>query len=234
MIAAIPNNALGILPTAAPAGRRAGAATPTDPFADELVKLHNDLATLAIACAEATGKTAQHYYGEDSWVIGTMPGYGPLADAIEATARGYLANSHLLPGQAETVANTLKMSGDMRTAARGARQAVQLAFLLKQDPECGQDALNLLCPMADAVVAISDNTANAIRLDDPEAANQAAQLFRRIDGLRIKIEAGVCSGKWDDRFTPPVRKMIRAAVWNFAISGEGMARVSARLLMPSA
>jgi hypothetical protein len=160
-----------------------------------------------------------------------MPGYGPLADAVEATSRGFLANSHLSAAHTETVANTMKMSGDLRTAARGARQAVQIAFLLRQEPVGGSEALHLLVPMAEAAGAVAERTAYAVQTGDESAATQAAQAYRNVDALRIQVEKGVRTGEWDAYFNPTLQKMIRAAAWNFAISGESMARVAARLIL---
>ncbi len=211
--------------------RRANAPMKDDPFASELAILRRDLGTLTCACADGMAKAAQHYRDEDLWVIGTMPGYGPLADAVEATSRGFLANSHLSAVHTEIVANTMKMSGDLRTAARGARQAVQIAFLLRQEQNGGAEALNLLVPMAEAAVAVAERTAYAVQTGDETAATQAAQAYRNVDALRIQVEKGVRNGEWDEYFTPTLRKMIRAAAWNFAVSGESMARVAARLIL---
>jgi hypothetical protein len=202
-----------------------------DPFLSELVTLRRDLATLACACADGMMKAAQHYHNEDLWIIGTMPGYGPLADAVESTCRGFLANSHLSATHTEIVANTMKMSGDLRTSARGARQAVQIAFLLRAEPDGGLDALHLLVPMAEAAVAVGERTAYAVQTGDETAATQAAQAYRNVDALRIQVEHGVRSGEWNPYFTPTLQKMIRAAAWNFAVSGESMARVAARLIL---
>ena len=228
MLLAPLNDMLAALPNALSAGKRPP--TKEDPFAAQMGGLRHDLSTLALACADSLAKTAQYYHGEDSWVIGTMPGYGPLADAVEATARGFLANSHLPAAQTEVVASTLKMSGDLRTAARGARQAVQIAFLFSGSRNGGADALMLLAPLADATVAIAERTAFAVQAGDLSAAHQAAQGYRTLDGLRIQIERGVCGSQWTEYFSPALLKMIRAGAWNFAVAGEGAARVAARLL----
>ncbi len=210
--------------------RRVNASMKDDPFTADLSHLRRDLATLTLACADALNKTAQHYNGEDLWTIGTMPGYGPLADAVEAAARGFLANSHLSTAQSEIVASTMKMSGDLRTAGRGARQAVQLAFLFQQEADCGEDALRLLAPMAEAVVAVAERTTYAVQTGDEMAATQSAQAYRTVDALRAQVEQGIRTGEWNPYFTPTVQRMIRAAAWNFAVSGESMARVAARLI----
>ena len=212
-------------------GRRASTPMKDDPFMTELSILRRDLGTLACACADGMTKAAQHYHDEDLWVIGTMPGYGPLADAVEATSRGFLANSHLSTAHTEIVANTMKMSGDLRTAARGARQAVQIAFLLRAEPNGGGEALHLLVPMAEAAVAVGERTAYAVKTGEETAATQAAQAYRTVDALRVQVEKGIRSGEWNAYFTPTLQKMIRAAAWNFAVSGESMARVAARLIL---
>jgi hypothetical protein len=202
-----------------------------DPFTPELIALRRDLGTLALACTDIVTKTAQHYYGEDSWVIGTMPGYSPLADTVEATSRNFLINTNLSQPQTEIVSNTMKMSTDLRTAARGARQAVQIAFLFKAERIGGSDALNLLIPMAETAALIAEHTASTIQTGQSGAATQAAQAYRTMDALRIQVETGICSHQWDDFFSPTQLKMIRAAAWNFAIVGESMARVAARLVL---
>ncbi len=201
-----------------------------DPFSPELKALRRDLATLALACADALGKTAQHYGGEDLWVIGTMPGYEPLADSVERVARGFLSDSHLSVSHTDIVTGTLKMSGDLRTAARGARQAVQIAFLFRADRVCGVEALEMLSPMAEAVVSVGERAAFAAQTGDASAATQAVQAYRTVDALRVELETGVCSHTWDDYFSPTAQRLIRAATWNFAIAGESMARVAARLI----
>ena len=201
-----------------------------DLFTPEIKSLRRDLGTLALACADALTKTAQHYAGEDLWAIGTMPGYGPLADSVESVCRGFLANSHLSAPHTEIVSNTLKMSGDLRTAARGARQAVQIAFLFRADRDAGTDALQLLAPMADAVVAVAERTAFAVQTGDPATATQAAHAYRAVDALRIEVEGCIRTHQWDAYFSPTLQRMVRASAWNFAVAGEGMARVAARLI----
>jgi hypothetical protein len=231
MLSVLPDDPIKMQPPAAGAARRMGVLMKDDPFASELAILRRDLGTLACACADGMAKAAQHYRDEDLWVIGTMPGYGPLADTVEAMSRGFLANSHLSAAHTEIVANTMKMSGDLRTAARGARQAVQIAFLFRQEPVGGLEALHLLAPMAEAAVAVGERATYAVQTGDETAATQAAQAYRNVDALRIQVERGVRSGEWDTYFTPTLQKMIRAATWNFAISGESMARVAARLVL---
>ncbi|MBC7808705.1 MAG: hypothetical protein H7145_21435 [Akkermansiaceae bacterium] len=231
MLSVLSNESIKTQSRFAGGSRRANAPVKDDPFAQELAVLRRDLGTLACACADGMTKAAQHYHDEDLWVIGTMPGYGPLADTVEATSRGFLANSHLSATHTELVANTMRMSGDLRTAARGARQSVQIAFLLRQEPVAGQEALALLAPMAEAAVAVGERTAYAVQTGDGSAAKQAAQAYRNVDMLRIQVEKGVRTGEWDTYFTPVLQKMIRAAAWNFAVSGESMARVAARLIL---
>lgn len=226
MISVLPDSMLGALPE----DGRASAKPKDDPFTPEMKAMRRDLATLALACADALAKTAQHYGGEDVWTIGTMPGYEPLADAVESVARGFLSDSHLSASHTDLVTGTIKMSGDLRTAARGARQAVQIAFLLRADRDCGAGALEMLFPMAEAVLAVGERAAFATQTGDPNAATQAVQAYRLVDNLRVQVETGVCSHSWDAYFSPTAQKLIRAASWNFAVSGESMARVAARLL----
>ena len=226
MLSVLPDTPLGSLPL-----HGGGRPAKDDPFTPELKILRRDLATLALACTDALTKTAQHYSGDDLLAIGTMPGYGPLADAVEAAARGFLSNSHLSQAHSEIVANTLKMSGDLRTAARGGRQAVQIAFLFRLDRESGEDALSLLSPMAEATVAVAERTAFAVQTTDPHAATEAAHLYRTVDTLRSQVEAGLRARTWDEYFSPTMQRMIRASAWNFAVAGESMARVAARLVV---
>lgn len=227
MLSVLPDTMLGTL---SQDGHDAKKSRKDDPFTPELKAMRRDLATLALACADALSKTAQHYGGEDLWAIGTMPGYEPLADSVESVARGFLSDSHLSVSHTDIVTGTIKMSGDLRTAARGARQAVQIAFLFRADRSCGAQALELLSPLAEAVVAVGERAAFAAQTGDQSAATQAVQAYRTVDALRVEVETGVCSHAWDEYFTPTAQKMIRAAAWNFAVSGEGMARVAARLL----
>ncbi len=228
MLSVLPDEPIRTLPILT-GGRRPTVSRKEDPFVAELATLRRDLGTLTLACADALTKTAQHYNGEDLWVIGTMPGYGPLADSVEATARGFLANSHLSAVHTEVVANTMKMSSDLRTAARGARQAVQIAFLLRYEECGGAEALHLLVPMAEAAVGVGERTAFAMQTGDENAPTQAAQAYRTVNSLRVQVERGIRSGEWNSYFSPTLQKIIRAAAWNFAVSGESMARVAARL-----
>ncbi|MBC8141902.1 MAG: hypothetical protein H7Y38_10730 [Armatimonadetes bacterium] len=227
MLSVLPDTMLGALPEDI---RGATKPRKDDPFTPELKIMRRDLATLAFACADAVGKTALHYGGEDLWAIGTMPGYEPLADSLEGMARGFLSDSHLSAAHTDVVTGTIKMSGDLRTAARGARQAVQIAFLFRADRGYGAQALELLSPMAEAVSAVAERAAFAAQTGDQSAATQAVQAFRNVDTLRVQVETGICSHSWDEHFPPTVQRLIRAATWNFAVSGESMARVAARLI----
>jgi len=200
--------------------------------ASEVATLNRALSTLSEACAEAVGKVVQHFHGEDSWTIGPMPGCASLSDSVESQAHALLSHSDLNSAQVNEVTNTLKATSDFRVAARGARQALQLALLLQHEAD-GADAIQFVSVVSVASLAVAQETAEAVKSRHPHIAKNAALLFRDVDKSRLQAETELRQRDSELRFSPTTLRMIRAAVWNMAVSGEAMARVAARLVTTS-
>lgn len=185
------------------------------------------LHVLVSSCGDALSRAVQHLQGEDSWVIGPLPNCGPLAEEVEAAARAVLAHSHLNAQETESVAEVLKSAGDLRAAARGARQAVQLAHLIRTDA-AGREALETVSPLGDAALALARATGDALSSNDPVAARNAALRYRAVDAARQAAERELRSPHGAALFAPTMVRMVRASLWHLAVAGESMARVAAR------
>lgn len=207
----------------------AGVTGASDP-ASELSALLRAMHVLASACAEALEKAAQHFHGEDPWLIGALPVCTQLADGVEAKARGYIAHSHLTPGDIADITGLLKATGDLRAAARGARQAAQLAPLLRQEGG-GDGALQPLRDLADAAVDVALASVEALRNQDIPQARSAALLYRAVDDARFRVESDLRGKSFCLLYSPTALRLMRGAAWNFGVAGESMARVTVRLVL---
>lgn len=203
-----------------------GSLESTDPY--DFTLLRRNLYALTSSCAESLDKVVQHFHGEDAWMIGPLPNSLPLADGVEAQARAFLANTHLNAEQLREVANVLKAAGDLRAAGRGARQALQLAQLIRHDSQ-GAQAVRLVVPVAECAATLGKETAAALAKMDLSAARNAALLYRGVDQARAQAEAHLRGSRARAQFDPTLLRMTRAAVWNMTVAGEGMARVAARV-----
>jgi hypothetical protein len=209
-------------------------AAPSSDTASELAVLLRSLTTLAAACADSVEKASQHFHGEDAWLIGALPACTHLADGVEARARGYIAHSHLTPADVNDVSDLLKAAADLRAAARGARQAAQIAPLLLQEAgSVGADMLlEPVCAVADTAVNVALAAVEALRAEDIPQARGAALLYRAVDDARQRAERAACrDAEMRVRYSPTALRLARAAALNFAVSGEAMARVAVRLVL---
>jgi hypothetical protein len=212
-----------------PAGFPGAFPSPGGPEA-ELSALLRSIHVLAATCSEALEKAAQHFHGEDPWLIGALPVCTQLADGVEAQARGYIAHSHLTSSDIADITDLLKASGDLRAAARGGRQAAQLVPLLRQEGG-GDSALEPIRPLADAAVDVAVASVEALRNQDIPQARSAALLYRAVDDCRFSLEREWRGEAFALRYSPTALRLLRGAAWNFAVAGESMARVAVRLVL---
>jgi hypothetical protein len=130
------------------------------------------------------------------------------------------------------VTETLKNSGDLRAAGRGARQVVQLAYLFRQE-RSGEERIAALCSLGNAAAAVATSALEAIQTYSPQEAKNAVKLFRAADTERRKIEMELRTPDAVIIYSPTMLRMMRAAAWSFSVSAETMARVAVRLLVPT-
>lgn len=196
--------------------------------AAEFDAMHRALRDLTRACAEALEKSVKHFQGADPWMIGAMPGCTAIADGVEAQARAFLANSQLTGAQIDEVTGVLKAAADLRAVARCARQAAQLSWLLRQAGG-SSEALAVILPVAEASLRLSLLAVEAVGKGDTYLALNAARQFREVATARDAAEHDLRGHLLRTQLPPVVLRMTRCAVWFMALSGEGLARVTARM-----
>jgi hypothetical protein len=207
-----------------PVRRTTGTATALDMELDATCAAVTEVTGL---CADALAKAARHFRGDDAWVIGTMPNCLGAIDAAEARVKRVLANSHMETIQVDTVSAHLKALADLRTAARAARQAVQLAWLLRQ-AGAQADAFPLVRPIADHACMLAVETARALENGDLRAARTAALEYRTVGAACNEAERSLIAAAPDVLLNPLGRRLSRSAIWFMAVGGECFARIAAR------
>ena len=197
-------------------------------FAAGFAELNGEIALLASACADAIDKSVQHF-SRDAWAVGTLPLCGPLADKAEARAKSLIVNPQSTGPVVEEVAGLLKNAEYLRTAARAARQNVQMAWLLKShDADYAAAFFPFIHAIGEAASLVAHETALSLKAgerDRPIAARKAALLYHRVEFARAAAQNQFRLCAPEDA---SAHRMTRAALWYMVIAGESMARVAAR------
>ena len=197
--------------------------------AESPLLLHEDVAELALACTEVLQKMVQHYEGADPWQIGSLPACASLTDTLENLVRARVTDSQLTPAQVKAAKETLKTTGDLRGVARAARQGTQLYWLLRQsDADC-EELTSLILRVAQPALMVAQLSTGALIVRDRVQMRNAALAYREVNQARAEAEYEIGGVGAQARYSPTTRRLARAAVWCMAVSGEGMARIAARV-----
>lgn len=216
---------------------RAGAGTistrPLTAQSQEDIRL-GDLAqsvvTLAGICTQAISQGLQHYRAAESWTVGTLPDFAVPADNLERQIQALLGHSQLLPGQFQAARDLVKCVAALRGAFCGTRCATQLSWLL-QNESARTHLTPLICSVGDASLAIAQRATVALTRKDAVAAREAQTLLPFLHATRRDCEY---AARMEIRADVPSRRIARAAVWGFAISGEEMARLASGVVLRAA
>jgi hypothetical protein len=160
----------------------------------------------------------------------SLPDGDLLAGALEAKARALLLQPSTPADAAGPVTRIVRCSADLRCVIRGARQAMQLALLVMENPanniEAKEVAIAHIRQAARAALDLAEHTRAVLEPGHPAAAAHVAASYREVDAARAQAE-GVIRGVRGDRLTS-VQRAARAILWSVSVAGENMARVAAR------